>query len=181
MGINGPTQPNRTGKSTPNDVVMTPQETADWIVNYYKPTGRVLEPCRGDGKFFNKPEFTDWCEISEGKNFFDFNDKVNWIITNPPFSIYDAFLTHALEIADNVVFFCPTNKALKSRKIDKIIQEYGDLKEIIAMGGGGMHGFPFGFPVGCLYYKRGYTGPITFTRAYPEKKDGTLEFPNILS
>ena len=180
MPKSGPTQPNKTGTSTPNDVVMTPQETANWIVDYYKPTGRVLEPCRGDGKFYNRPEFTDWCEISEGLDFFDFNDKVDWIITNPPFSIYDAFLTKAFEVADNVVFFCPINKMCKSQRIDRMIEEYGGLKEVILMGGGGLHDFPFGFPVGCLYYKRNHKGDIKWTRNYPiRKEDRTLDFPII--
>ena len=171
MGINGPTQPNRTGKGTANDVVMTPESTAKRIIEYYNPQGLVLEPCKGTGMFYNNfPGDKDWCEISEGKDFFNYNKKVDWIITNPPFSIYDLFLFKSFEIADNVVFFCPLNKAFKSQKVDKTIQEYGGLKEIIHMGGGGKHGFPFGFPVGCLYYQRGYKGDIQYTRMYePER------------
>ena len=179
--MSGPTQPNKTGKSTPNDVVMTPPETAQWIINHYNPQGEILEPCRGDGKFYNlfPQNSRHWCEISENKDFFDFKDKMDWIITNPPFSIYDDFLSHSFKIADNVVFFCPLNKAFKSQKMDKVIQNYGGLKEVVAMGGGGMHGFPFGFPVGCLYYKRDYTGDIKWTRNYPtRKKDKTLDFQN---
>ena len=68
MGTNGPTQPNRTGKSTANDVVMTREPTAKWIIDYFQPTGVVLEPCRGTGAFYNQfPGEKDWCEISEGK------------------------------------------------------------------------------------------------------------------
>ena len=179
MGINGPTQPNKTGKATPNDVVMTPPETADWIIKYFKPTGKILEPCRGTGEFYNKfPETKDWCEISEGKDFFKYTKKVNWIITNPPFSIYDDFLSHSFSISNNVVFFCPLTKAFKSQKMDKIIQEYGGLKEVVSMGGGGMHGFPFGFPMGCLHYEKNYIGDIKYTRNYPKRKeDKSLEFP----
>ena len=168
MGKNGPTQPNRTGKSTPNDVVMTPIKTALDIINHFNPKGSILEPCKGTGMFYDnfKNEEKYWCEISEGKDFFDWNKKVDWIITNPPFSIYDLFFKKSLEIADNVVFFCPLNKAFKSMGVDKMIQEYGGLKEVIHMGGGGRHGFPFGFPVGCLYYQRNYEGPITYSRNY---------------
>ena len=159
-------QPNRTGKSTANDVVMTPIQTAEKILDYYKPTGKLLEPCRGDGAFFNLMENADYCEISEGLDFFDYNTKVDWIITNPPFSIFDAFLLHSFEIADNVVFFCPLNKVFKSQKLDKEIHKYGGIAEVMHLGGGGKHGFPFGFPVGCIYYKRDYTGPIKYTREY---------------
>ena len=165
MGINGPTQPNRTGKSTANDVVMTPVSTAELIVDYFKPSGTTLEPCRGDGAFYDLLQ-GDWCEISEGRDFFDYNKKVDWIITNPPFSIFDAFLLHSFSIADNVVFFCPLNKVFKSQKIDTAIQEYGGIAEVMHLGGGGKHGFPFGFPVGAIHYKRNYNGDMKYTRRY---------------
>ena len=167
MGVNGPTQPNRTGKSTANDVVMTREPTAKWIIDYFQPTGVVLEPCRGTGAFYNNfPGEKDWCEISEGKDFFDYDKKVDWIITNPPFSIFDKFLLHAFEVADNVVFFCPLSKVFKSKKMDSAIQSYGDIATVINMGGGGRHGFPFGFSTGCIHYKRDYVGPITYVRNY---------------
>jgi len=162
------TQPNRSGKSTPNDVVMTPISTAKQIIDHFKPTGSILEPCRGTGMFYdNFPnEDKDWCEISEGKDFFDYDRKVDWIITNPPFSIFDNFLIKSFEVADNVVFFCPLNKVFKSMKIDRAIRDYGGIKEVIHMGGGGRHNFPFGFPVGCIYYQRGYDGPMHYSQTY---------------
>ena len=170
MPKNGPTRPNTTGKSTPNDVVMTPSKTAEWIVSHYSPEGTILEPCRGTGEFYNlfDPHTRDWCEISQGRDFFDYNEKVDWIITNPPFSIFDKFLEHSLEIADNVVFFCPLSKVFKSMKIDRMIRKYGGIAEVIHMGGGGRHGFPFGFATGCIYYKRGYEGPINYLAEYDD-------------
>ena len=61
-------------KTTPNDVIMTKPETAKWIIDYFKPTGTILEPCKGDGAFYNQFEGDkDWCEIREGKDFFDYN------------------------------------------------------------------------------------------------------------
>lgn len=160
-------RPNNTKISTPNDVVMTKRETAKAIVDYFKPTGKCLEPCAGQNAFYDAlPEPKQRCEISEGIDFFQHKDKVDWIITNPPFSIYDHFLLHAFEISDNVVFFVPLNKAFKSQKLENAIQEYGGLKEIVMMGGGGKHGFPFGFQVGCLHYQKGYKGDIKLTRMY---------------
>ena len=165
-------------KTTPNDVIMTKPETAKWIIDYFKPTGTILEPCKGEGAFLKfLPKDTEWCEITEGRNFFDYKKKVDWIITNPPFSIFDDFLLHAFNVADNIVFFCPLNKVFKGKRLDIKIKEYGDIKEIIHMGSGGMHKFPFGFVVGCIYYKRNYKGPIEYTRMYAKDKNGesTLE------
>ncbi len=150
-------KPNKTKKSTPNDDVMTPIDIAIKIINYFKPTGKILEPARGTGNFYNNIKGNiDWCEIDDGRDFLKYNKKVDWIITNPPFSIYDLFLLKAFEVSDNVVFLTTLQKAFKSQKIQKEIELYGGLKEIIMLGSGGKLNFPFGFPVGCLYYKRGY-------------------------
>lgn len=35
----------------PRDKVFTPDDVARDIVAYFKPTGRILEPCAGDGAF----------------------------------------------------------------------------------------------------------------------------------
>ena len=160
-----PTQPNRTGRATASDTVHTNDNTAQWIVDYFKPSGKILDPSSGDGAFFdkfrNKERFK--CEIKEGNDFFHWDKKVDWIITNPPYSIYDDFLKHAFEIADNVVFFVPIAKAFKSNKIQRLVKMYGGLKELIYMGGGSKHGFAFGFPVGCLHYKRNHHGNCIIT------------------
>lgn len=160
-------KPNKTKKSTPNDIVMTNEITAKKIINYFNPQGFILEPCKGTGNFYNNMNNPkDYCEISEGIDFLQYNKKVDWIITNPPFSIFDIFLLKAFDVANNIVFFCPLNKVFKSKKIDKAIQNYGGIAEVINMGTGGQHGFPFGFPVGCIYYKKNYNGHIKYTRIY---------------
>ena len=33
-------------------------------------------------------EDVDWCEISEGKDFFDYNGKVDWIIAHLALTVY---------------------------------------------------------------------------------------------
>ncbi len=159
MGI--PTQPNRTGKATASDTVQTPVYIAKMIIKKFQPTGVCLEPARGDGNIYNElPEPKRWCEITQGRDFFDYQDRVDWIITNPPFSIYDRFLEHCFEIADNVVLLAPIAKAFKSMKIERLVDNYGGLKLIWLIGSGTQCGFAFGFPTGCLYYQRGYKGKI---------------------
>lgn len=159
------TQPNRTKKATAADTVYTRDDTAQWIVDYYKPQGSILDPSAGKNAFYDK--FTNRekyrCEIEDGIDFFNWDKHVDWIITNPPYSIYDAFLEKSFEVADNVVFFVPLAKAFKSNKVQKLVMSYGGLKEIVYMGSGPKHGFEFGFPVGCLYYKRGWKGDCKIT------------------
>lgn len=156
MGI--PTRPNRTGKATAADFALTNVSTAKWIIDYFNPQGSILDPAAGTNAFFNQFPNTEKyrTEINDGTDFLLWEKKVDWIITNPPYSIYDKFLEHSFLIADNVVFFAPIAKAFKSNKIQQLVIAYGGLKEIIYMGTGSKHGFAFGFPVGCLYYKKGY-------------------------
>ena len=56
--------------------------------------------------------------------------------------------------------------SLSHSKIDKAIQKFGGLKEIVLLGSGSKAGFSFGFPLCCLYYKKGFKGKIKLTRLY---------------
>jgi len=146
---------------------MTDRYVAKKALEHFNPKGLVLEPAKGTGSFYDQIRGKkDWCEITQGRDFFDYEKKVDWIITNPPYSIYDRFLIKCFEVADNVVLLVPLVKAFKSRKIDKEIEKYGGLKEVLMLGSGTDIGFKFGFPVGCLYYKRGYKGKVKITRKY---------------
>lgn len=160
-----PTKPNKTGKATEADKVYTKIDTAKWIINYFNPFGVILDPSAGKNSFYDNfnTESKLRCEIDDGIDFFDFNDDVDWIITNPPYSIYDLFLKKCFEVANHVVLFVPIAKAFKSNKVQLMVENFGGLKEIVYMGGGSKHGFNFGFPVGCLYYQRNYKGDCKIT------------------
>jgi len=172
-----PTKANKSGVATAADSVMTRKETAKFIYDWYKPEGSILEPAAGSNVFYDmfcQPKYR--CEITEGTDFFCWDKKVDWIITNPPYSIYDKFLEHCFCIADNTVLFVPVAKALKSNKIMKMVEKYGGLKEILYMGSGQQHGFAFGFPVGCLYYKRNYNGKTLITLRVAQKQNNESKF-----
>jgi hypothetical protein len=143
----------------PSDVVYTPGNVARHIISIVKPSGKLLDPCRGDGAFFNNfPAGGDWCEISEGKDFFSYREKVDWIIGNPPYSIFKDWLIHSFSLADNVVYLVPTNKIFQSWKVMGEIIKYGNIKNMIVYGSGTLIGFPFGFSVGAFHFQRGYRG-----------------------
>ena len=70
-------RPNKTFKSTPNDVVMTLEDTAIKIIDYFNPSGTILEPCKGMGSFYNNFKIDkDYCEITEGKDFLQYDKKL---------------------------------------------------------------------------------------------------------
>ena len=143
------------------DVVFTPESVAKMIVEYYNPTGKCLDPCKGEGAFLKyMPIGSDWCEIAYKKSFFDYHKKVDWIISNPPYSIINEWLEHSFKIADNIVYLLPINKTFSSWDRMKKIKEFGGIKEMWFLGPGNRVGFPFGFLYGCIYLKKGYVGPI---------------------
>lgn len=146
----------------PNDMVMTPEKIAKEMIGFYEiPRGAaVLDPCRGDGAFYdNYPAdcMKASCEITEGRDFFDWNMPVDWIITNPPYSIFEDFLKHALTVSQNVCFLIPLAKLVSSLRRINMVMDYGGIVSMRIIGASKC-GFPFGFPAAAIHMKRGYEG-----------------------
>ena len=146
-----------------NDVVMTPEKIAADIVKHFKPTGRILDPCRGNGAFWKLMEGADWCEIHEGRDFFSWSDRVDWIVSNPPYSIFSEWLTHSLRLANEIVYLIPLAKVFNSEPRLNEIMRVGGIVETRHYGSGTACGFPFGFPCGAVHIRIGYSGPMNWT------------------
>ncbi len=92
-----------------NDVIYTPKKLAIEMINMcdIKQTDKVLDCSLGGGVFFdNFPESDkDWCEIEKGRDFFEYTKgkKYDWVIGNPPYSLWNKWLEHTCEITDK---FC---------------------------------------------------------------------------
>lgn len=140
------------------DIVYTPESVSKGIIEFLSPKGKLLDPCLGDGSFYRFMDNADYCEIREGKDFFSYKNKVDWIIGNPPYSIFKEFLEHSFKIADNVSFLVPTNKVFQRQIIMDMINKYGGIKSIIIYGSGTLIGFPFGFSVGNFHFQKNYKG-----------------------
>ena len=141
-----------------NDVVFTPDWLAKQICEMFDIKGKVLEPCKGEGAFLKYlPKETDWCEIADNKNYYDYNKKVDWIVTNPPYSDFNRFLEHSFNLADNIVLLVPVAKMFKSSGTLNSVYEYGGFVSIDTLPAS-KAGFPFGFPCALYYMKRDYKG-----------------------
>jgi hypothetical protein len=159
----------------PCDDVATPEHIAKQIIDscdIILPTS-ILDPFLGNGVFFNNfPKHTSnfWTEIKKGKDFFDVQGSVDWIISNPPYSIFDEVLTHSYKIADNIVYLVPLGKLWSSMGRLRRLKEYGGIVSINVISAGKC-GFPFGFPAGWIHLKRGYKGS---TEINIEGKEGRV-------
>ena len=87
----------------------------------------VLDACRGNGAFYNQyPEYIKrcWCEIKEGKDFYQWNKSVDWIITNPPYSHLESWLLHTYDVCQKGFGYLIGLHNLTPRRIQKANQ-YG--------------------------------------------------------
>jgi len=74
-----------------NDEFMTPPELVKELIKFVNPTGTILDSAYGTGNFTIDKSTTD---------FFNWTEKVDWIVTNPPYSKIDDYLKHSCEIAN---------------------------------------------------------------------------------
>lgn len=152
-------QPNRNYKS--DDVVMTPEYLAKKLVKHFKPRGKGLEPCKGSGNILKYLKHADWCEITEGKDFFNYNEKVDYVFTNPPWSKIKDFLQHSMKISNNVYFLMTINHLWTKARLKLIKENNFGIKEILIFDT--PKEFPqSGFQVGMIHLKRNYKGNIIF-------------------
>jgi len=160
-------QPNRDYNS--NDRVMTPPELCERIVNHFQPRGMVLEPFRGTGIFYHalgrQPGTTlRWCEIDEGRDFFEYSMRCDWIVSNPPFSQFKSVLKHSFELAENVVFLVTLNHALGLKARLRLCDEYGfGIREVLLVDTPPKPWPQSGFQVGAVHWQKGYQGDVKIT------------------
>lgn len=154
----------------PGDVVYTPDWVAKDMVDFFKPTGRILEPCAGDGVFLKYlPPETEWCEIEKGRDFFGCRDRFDFLIGNPPYRIFSKWLHHSFELSDNIIYLIPLRAICQGYATMLDIHSWGGAVHQRVYGSGNSLGFPLGWPCGAVHYQRGYTGGM-YTSFYEAMK-----------
>lgn len=153
-------------KNTPEkDIVMTPEWLAKEIIHHFSPSGIILDPCRGTGAFYDQFDVKtkDWCELAEGKDFLIYNQKVDWIITNPPWSKMQQFLLHGMKVADNIVYLTTINHYTTKKRIRDMRENNFAIKEIYCVPTPQKPWPQLGFQLGAIHTQRNYNGGIQMT------------------
>lgn len=167
-------QPNRDYVS--NDVVQTPVDLAKKIVDHFRPAGRILEPCRGEGNFLQHMPGASWCEIKDGRDFFDWDQQVDWIVTNPPWSKIRTFLQHSMNHASDIVFLMTVNHVWTKARIRDIKTAGFGIKEIYLVEM--PPEFPqSGFQLGAVHVSKGWNGDIIFNPTTQPQAKGEFGEP----
>ena len=133
-----------------NDKITTPVNIAKQIISLLpiNPEDVLYDPFRGSGAFYNNyPEHNKkhYSEIDEGLDFFDFNNKVDWIISNPPYSLYTEVMRHSYELAENIVYLIPLSKLVSSMGRIRELKRYGGIKKTVDFASQQMR-IPFWLP-----------------------------------
>jgi hypothetical protein len=159
-------QPNRDYAS--DDCVQTPRPLARAIVQHFKPSGLIMEPCQGERNFYMElidlmgAEEVHSMEIKEGLDFLDPHRKLkhmDWIVTNPPWSQFRKFLNRSMEVADNIVFLITINHVWTKARVRDVREAGFGIKEILLCEM--PKTFPqSGFQLGAIHWQRGWTGDI---------------------
>jgi len=73
------------------------------------------EPGKGDGRIVDflsekmRYQIITWTEITEGKDFFEWNESVDLIFTNPPFSLAREFIEHSIPRCNTCIMLLRLN------------------------------------------------------------------------
>lgn len=112
------------------------------------------------GIFRSVPNHVDarWCEIAEGRDFMHWQAPVDWIVTNPPWSMFRNFLVHSMRVTKNIVFLAAFNHyGTKASQAD--IRRHGfGMRSILSVP------TPEGFPQSglhqcAIWLQHGWRGP----------------------
>lgn len=150
------------GNDADADRVFTPRDLARRIVERLNPhiARSILDPARGQGAFFDcfpARLHRHWCELDDGQDFMAWTRRVDWIVTNPPFSRFRDFLTHTHEIANNVVFLASLSNFTTRYRIAQVRRAGYDVRLILLVPTP-EHWPNSGFQVAAVWLQRSWIG-----------------------
>lgn len=120
-----------------NDVFITPLKLAKKHIDEikYKDTDRWYDPFKNTGNYYNQfpNDNKEWSEILDGKDFFDFNENVDIICSNPPYSIIDKVLEKSVSLNPRIISYLIGVGNLTTRRIENMNKCGYGLKKLIML------------------------------------------------
>ena len=109
-------------RETPKDVFFTPLTVVKKHISLIESQENDvwLDPFAGKLIYYNNfpTNIKDYCEITEGKDFFDYKDEVDVICTNPPYSILDKVLSHSVSLNPRVISYLLLEGKMTPKRIE---------------------------------------------------------------
>lgn len=111
-------------RENPNDIFITPPKLALLHINTISAIKDEIwfDPFKNSGNYYNQfpTENKKWTEILEGKDFFEFNEKIDIICSNPPYSIIDEVLNKCIELNPRVISFLIGFQNITTKRIENM-------------------------------------------------------------
>lgn len=153
-----------------DDKIRTPEFLAYSIVSHFNPTGRLCDPCMGDGAFYNAlrhqpgQNSTSWYEIDRGRDYFAYSLSVDWTVTNPPWGKqFRPILLKAMATSQNVVFLCNLNVWFTKCRMREISEAGFGMVEALLCPTPTKPWPQTGFQLGAMWIRKGWAGSLTFS------------------
>jgi len=106
----------------PNDIFITPLQLAKNHIDMiqYNKDDIWYDPFKNNGSYYNQfPNKNKlWTEILDGKDFFEFNENVNIICSNPPYSLMDKVLKKSIELKPHTISYLIGIHNLTTKRIE---------------------------------------------------------------
>lgn len=111
-------------RNNPNDVFITPIPLAKLHIDLINYTENEVwyDPFKNSGNYYNQfpTENKKWTEILDGKDFFNFNEPVDIICSNPPYSILDKVFDKSIELNPRIISYLIGINNLTAKRIEKM-------------------------------------------------------------
>ena len=109
-------------RKKPNDIFITPLKLALLHINLidYNINDIWLDPFRNSGSYYNQfpTDNKKWCEILEDRDFYDFNEEIDIICSNPPYSELDKIINHSIKLNPRIISYLIGINNLTTRRIE---------------------------------------------------------------
>lgn len=109
-------------RKTPNDVFITPLKLAKCNIDMieYNKEDIWYDPFKNNGSYYNQfpNDNKIWSEIIDGKDFFEFNEKVDIICSNPPYSMIDKVLEKSVSLNPRIISYLIGVNNLTAKRIE---------------------------------------------------------------
>jgi len=109
-------------REIPNDKFYTPESAVKEHLKLidYLPDDKWLDPFLGHGVYFDNfpTNNKDWCEIEKDKDFLTYNEPVDVICSNPPYSILQKVFKKCIELKPRIISFLIGVNNLTAKRIE---------------------------------------------------------------
>ena len=110
-------------RTIPNDVFITPLLLAKTAIDLidYNAEDIWLNPFKNDGSYYNQyPDKCNkkWCEILDNVDFFDFNEPITILCSNPPWSCLDKVIEKSINLNPRVINYLIGINNLTARRLE---------------------------------------------------------------